>query len=244
MKYLKWIGIALILVTLLSVGCFKMMSKPLPPVIQNENADELATLVLDALNKEAWDSLKYLQWDFMLGHKFKWDKANNIANIKWGDHEVILNLDNQTGNVFSNGTLVTDEKKKQKKLQQAWSHWCNDSFWMFAPYKLFDPGVSRTVVELEGNVRGLSVAYESGGVTPGDQYIWHIDENNMPIAYQMYVKILPVKGMKVTWDGWINVDGAKLATKHGSSMMNFEMKNVKGGQKLESINAFAKTFEL
>lgn len=243
MRILKWVIIGLILIVLLSVGCFSALSKKAPGAIAGQSGDALAEKVLESLNEDAWDSLAYLKWEFMGGHKYQWDKQNNIANIKWSDNEVILDLDTQTGKTLSNGQEVTGDKKS-KLLSRAWSFWCNDSFWMFAPFKLNDPGTTREVVKLKEGGQGLKVTYGDGGVTPGDVYVWHLGDDYVPTAYQMWVKILPVKGMKVTWEDWQEINGAKLASKHGSKMMNFQMKGLAGGQSLSDIEATASTFNL
>ncbi len=243
MKLLKRLGILLVLLVLLGVGCFKAMSKKMPESVNGENASVVADKMWESLNKEAWDTLSYLQWEFMGGHKYKWDKKNNLANIQWGDNEVIMDLDAYEGKALKGG-VVQEGDKKDKLISKAWSFWCNDSFWMFAPFKIKDPGTALDVVSLENGQTGLKVSYESGGVTPGDVYVWHLDENYRPTAYQMWVKILPVKGLEVSWGDWKDIGGAQLATAHKSSMMSFAMKDVKGGHSIDDIDATAQSFNL
>lgn len=228
MKVLKWIGILLLVVVV--GGCFamRMASESKPAVNQTTEADQLADDMLAALNKPAWDTLKFLQWEFRGGHRYVWDKQNNKVVVTWSDNKVHLNLDDQSGKAYVNGEAVTGEKAA-KLRSKAWSYWCNDSFWMFAPYKVYDPGTSRSIVMEEGR-KGLMVSYDSGGVTPGDSYLWLLDDNNIPTAYKMWVKIIPIGGMKVSWENWIDLpSGAKVSTKHGSSAMGIEMKDVKEG---------------
>lgn len=234
MKIINWVFVFLVTITL--SGCFamRMATESKPSVHQTEEADMLADKILVALNKPAWDQLKFLQWEFMRGHKYVWDKQNNKVVIRWKDNQVNLNLDDQTGKVYVKNQLV-EGKKADKLRSKAWSYWCNDSFWMFAPYKIYDPGTSRSIVEHEGK-EALMVSYDSGGVTPGDSYLWLLDENNVPRAFKMWVKIVPIGGMKTSWDGWIDLpSGAKVATKHKSSVMSFEMKNVQEGDSWEDF---------
>lgn len=242
MKIVKRILIVCLALVLLSVGCISVLSKKSPEALGNENADALADAMLTALNKPAFDSLNYLQWEFMMGHKYMWDKQNNVANVQWKDNEVILNLDEVNGKALVKGVEV-DGDKKQKLIDRAWSFWCNDSFWMFAPFKIKDPGTELSVVEGKEGNKALKVEYKGGGVTPGDVYVWHLDENNVPSSYQMWVKILPVKGLEVSWENWLDIGGAKLATKHGSKMMNFEMKGVRGGSSLADIDTESSSFK-
>lgn len=237
MKYLKWFGIFILLLVVTMVACTAVMSKKLPATVAGDG-DALAQSMLTALNKPAWDTLGYLQWTFMGSHHYAWDKHNNIANIQWGKNEVIMDLDDVDGDVFTNGVAVTDEKKRNKLLDRAWSFWCNDSFWMFAPFKIFDPGTTREVVsiEQEPNTQGLKVTYQGGGVTPGDTYVWALDEKNVPIGYYMWVDILPVKGLYSSWDNWIDIANVKLSTAHKMSVLKTKMTNVKGGETISSID--------
>lgn len=237
MRKLKWVLGILLILGVLMVACTATLSKKMPSTISGDG-DALAQKMLDATNKSAWDTLGYLQWTFMGNHHYAWDKNANIANIQWGDKEVILDLDKVDGKVLSNGVMITDLKKKQKLISKAWSFWCNDSFWMFANFKVNDPGVSREIVELpddSGN-QGLKVTYESGGVTPGDTYIWVLDTDFVPTGYYMYVDILPVKGVYTSWENWVDIGGAKLSTTHANKLFEMEMKNLKGGKMLSDID--------
>jgi hypothetical protein len=164
----------------------------------------------------------------MRGHQFLWDKQGNNALVKWGNNRVVLNLDEVTGVAFQDENQV-DGDRKDELIQEAWSHWCNDSFWMFAPFKVFDPGTSRSIVETEGDEKGLMITYESGGVTPGDSYLWLLDNQNIPTGFKMWT-FIPIQGMHVTWEGWKTLKGgAKVAISHKSTALSFEMTDVAEG---------------
>ena len=237
MKYIKWLVISLLVIVVSLVACTKVLSKKMPATITGDG-DALAQKMLTALNMPAWDTLNYLQWTFMGNHHYAWDKQSNIANIKWKKNEVILDLDQVDGVVFVDGVKITDAEKKQNLISKAWNFWCNDSFWMFAPYKVMDPGTTREVVtiEQEPDKTGLKVTYGNGGVTPGDVYVWALDDDYMPTGYYMYVKILPVKGVYTSWDNWVDINGAKLSTIHKNKMFDMEMKNLKGGADVSSLD--------
>lgn len=225
----KWVLIILVFIAIVLFGVVKYLSEDRPQEIKGENADALALSMFEALNKPAWDSLKYMKWEFMRGHKFLWDKNGNNALILWNDNKVIMNLDKVDGVAFKNEVKL-DGKEKNALIQKAWSHWCNDSFWMFAPFKVFDPGTKRTVVKTENGQKGLMVTYESGGVTPGDGYLWLLDENNIPFGYKMWTSIIPVKGMYISWENWkVLKGGAKVAISHRSPVLSFDMLDVEEG---------------
>ena len=165
----------------------------------------------------------------MRGHKYLWDKKGNNAVIEWDDKKVILNLDKIEGIAYKKGIQLEGEVKS-KMIQEAWSFWCNDSFWMFAPFKVFDPGTSRSIVNTENGEKGLMVTYDSGGVTPGDGYLWLLDENNIPTGYKMWTSIIPIKGIHISWENWKTLKGgSKLAISHKSTLLSFDMEGVEEG---------------
>jgi len=231
----KWLIIVIIFIAIVLFGVVKYLSEDRPVEVKGENADAVAQSMLESLNKPAWDSLKYLKWEFMRGHKFLWDKQGDRAVIEWDDNKVLLDLDKIEGIAFKNGNKV-DESEKNDLIQKAWSLWCNDSFWMFAPFKIYDPGTSRKVVKTENGEKGLMVTYDSGGVTPGDGYLWILDHNNIPTGYKMWTSIIPIQGMYMSWGNWKTLKGgAKVAIAHKSQVLSFDMIGVEEGNSPSSL---------
>ena len=100
---------------------------------------------------------------------------------------------------------------------------------MVAPYKVFDKGVERRLVTTETNEGALLVTYTSGGSTPGDSYLWHLDKDGKPKSFQMWVDILPIDGLEATWENWTTTDtGALLPTFHKFLIFGLELEDIKG----------------
>ena len=58
-------------------------------------------------------------------------------------------------------------------------------------------------------------SYTSGGLTPGDSYLWVLDADGTPKAWRIWVNIIPVGGLEFSWDNWQTIpSGAKIATSH------------------------------
>lgn len=232
------------IVALLGLAIITMVScsEKLPSTVLEDNADALTKKMLQAVNKDAWDELNYVQWSFIGKHHYVWDKKNNFVEVKWGDVQVLLDTKKVDGVVFKNGKKVDD--KKSKYIKKAWSFFCNDSWWLNAPVKAMDLGVSRSVVELKDGRKGLKVSYESGGVTPGDSYVWILDEENKPSSYKMWVSIIPIGGLESTWDDWITLKGgARVATSHKSKGLTIHSTNVKGGDSLSELGKNENLFD-
>ena len=56
----------------------------------------------------------------------------------------------------------------------------------------FEPGICRSIVTIDGK-EALKVHYTIGGTTPGDSYIWMLDDQYMPTSYKMYVPSMNIK---------------------------------------------------
>lgn len=205
-------------------------------------ADQLAVNMLEAVNKTGWDSLGIIQWRFADRHSYRYYKQEDRAIVEFDDFVVDLDLDQVDGDVYYNGEQVTEDKAAV--VQKAWSHWCNDSFWLSAHYKLFDPGTKRSLVDVGDEGKGLLIEYEGGGVTPGDAYLWVLDKNNMPKYYKMWVSIIPLGGVKATWEDWLKLNtGGMVAQKHMLGPMNVSITNVQAVQSEDQLKPDAGLFK-
>lgn len=212
MKFLKWAAIILVSIVILIFAAIKIFSKSLPQGKTGPDAEALTDKMLKAINAEAYEELTYLEWTFRDNHHFAWNKKNNQVVVKWDDFEVNLSPNDISGTATKNGVELIGETA-QEAIQTAWSYFANDSFWLVAPYKVRDPGTKRSLVETEKGP-ALLITYTSGGVTPGDSYLWYLNDEGRPIAWEMWTSIIPVQGMKITWEGWTSHKGAWFAPDH------------------------------
>ena len=199
-------------ILLLFIG-YLLLNESKPEGNPSSEADELARKVERAMNKVAWDSTKTVSWTFRGENHYQWDKEAHVVNVKWGANEVILEPASQSGIVINGENYTAEESAALVK--SAWNNFNNDSFWLCAPYKLFDRGTERSLVTLKDGREGLMVTYTSGGSTPGDSYVWILDDNYMPEAIKMWVQILPLGGMEFTWGNYKTLSsGALVAQDH------------------------------
>lgn len=221
---------------ILIVGMVYFLNEDVPREELKGDADLMAERMMSAVHVEAWDSLKLVSWTFPGDHHYLWDKERNFVEHTWGNNRILLHTKTFTGIAYENGQLMEDSLKIRKKLEKGWSHFCNDSWWLNAPVKAMDSGVVRSIVETDDGNRGLKVEYKSGGVTPGDIYVWILDENYLPRSYKLWVSIIPVGGLEFTWEDWIELPGgALIAQKHVSKGITLELSNVQGGYDFDEL---------
>ncbi|MEM7035333.1 MAG: hypothetical protein AAF570_00060 [Bacteroidota bacterium] len=217
-----------------AVIAFFIINKPLPEGKEGPQAEALAKKMLSAVNAEAWAQIPFVRWSYAGGHDFLWDMQRNLVEIKWGGGEwrVLANPTAQTGLAYQNGNPLSGEEAAEKVKKGIHLFW-NDSFWFNGFLKVFDPGTTRKYVEREGSQEGLLVTYNSGGTTPGDSYLWLIEADGMPSAYQMWVDIIPFGGLEFSWAGWATFpNGAKYPQIHDSWLKSLQITNIKSGNSL------------
>lgn len=201
----------------------------LPTGQQGANADQLASKMLAALNEKAYLSTDYLEWTFKGMHRYKWYKSDNTCEVSWKDFTVILDFNNPDNSKVFVAQQAYNGVEKQDYINKATNYFNNDSFWLVAPYKVFDKGTERRLVQTEDNEEALLVTYTSGGSTPGDSYLWHLDDTGKPKSFQMWVDIIPIEGLEATWENWITTEsGAQLPTFHKFLFLGIELDDVKG----------------
>jgi hypothetical protein len=224
-KILKVLGI-IILFVIIAIGVLYVTNnEEIPTGNKGSEADVLATKMLTALNYEAYKNTRFLEWSFRGKHFYKWDKKENIVEVSWDKNKVILNTKSpENSEVFINGKLIDDKEV----LKKATDYFNNDSFWLIAPYKIFEEGIEREIVK-HNDTNALMITYTTGGSTPGDSYLWVLDESGKPTAFKMWVSIIPTGGMEGSWSDWITTEsGAILPTKHQLSIGTLDMGDVKG----------------
>jgi len=245
-SFFKWLGIGLGVLLLIGVIAGLIVHKPRPEGTTGAEADALARKMLAAVDQEAWDSTRYIGWTFTGMHDYLWDREDDLVDVRWSNHRVVLHTPTREGMAWTDDAPVEDA---EKLIDKAWFYFTNDSFWLLAFHKVFDPGTQRALVPQADGSDALLVTYSSGGVTPGDSYLWIVDEAGRPQAWRMWVKILPVGGLKFSWENWQELStGALVALDHKNAVTNVALTEVRGGDTLDDLqvqeNPFAEAEEL
>ncbi|OEK06594.1 hypothetical protein [Roseivirga misakiensis] len=213
-KTLRIVSIAFLsLIVLLFIG-YIILNEKLPEGEVSPEADVLAEKMTTALNMEAWELTENISWTFRGTHFYEWDKAADVVKVRWDEYEVVLNTKTESGLVVSSKNEYSVDQF-DALIKTAYDFFNNDSFWLYAPFKVFDPGVERSIVVLKDGQKALKVTYTTGGSTPGDSYVWILGEDFKPVAVKMWASILPIGGMEFTWENYLTLpSGALIAQDH------------------------------
>ena len=166
-----------------------------PAPAMASGADSLAMDIIDANGGwEAWAALPLLRFDWAFVRdsaeirpiRHLWDRENQRARVEWSIGEdstavVILDLAASTpeapsGEAFVNGAVSPPE---DSLLARGYSRWTNDTYWLLAPMKTFDPGVNRALAPDSAGPgeRVLALSFGDVGLTPGDRYWLHVGDD-------------------------------------------------------------------
>lgn len=232
-KTLKIIGGIIVFFTLPSLLFFGFLylkyDEDLPNGIKGPQADALADKMLEALDYDAYIATNYIEWTFKGRHHYQWQKDKNICDIFWEEYKVKAHLNDTSLSKAYVHNFEVKGTQRAELLSQAIKYFNNDSFWLVAPYKVYDPGTERFLVRQENNNNALLVTYTTGGSTPGDSYLWILDDNGKPESFKMWTSIIPIDGFPASWSDWTTTEsGAQLPTFHKLLFLGLEMGEVKG----------------
>jgi len=219
-SFFKIIGTLLLLLILAGGIFFVSKNEALPTGKQGVEADALATKMLKAIDEEAFKATEVLEWSFRNKHQYQWFKNKDSVIVTWNNNKVLLNLKKpQKSIVFVDNV----EENNPELIETATAYFNNDSFWLVAPYKIFDKGTERRIIKHEDK-ESLLVTYTSGGTTPGDSYLWQLDGKGMPISFKMWVNIIPIGGIEASWTPFtMTQSGIQLPTSHTLSLFGMQL---------------------
>ena len=228
-KLFKFLGIVILLLIIAYGVLYYLYNKPIPTGESGPEADALAYRMLDALNYKDFNNTKILEWSFRGDHHYKWDKEKEIVTVSWDNIIVHLDLITPQSSIATVNNVTASYEETQNLIEKAQNYFNNDSFWLVAPFKAFDRGTERYLVDMEDGSEALLVTYTLGGDTPGDSYLWIIEPSGRPKSFKLWTQIIPIGGVEASWEEWTETEsGVILPTLHKLGPFSISMGEVKG----------------
>jgi hypothetical protein len=160
------------------------------PVPLDTRADSIAYRAVEASGGfDAWHALPALRFEFgieregqqQIAARHYWDKARDRYRVEWpgaGDttYVALFSAWPDSATVYAAGEPLIGAAAEEA-LATAQRRTINDTYWLLAPLKLFDPGVTRTYVPDSSDAMhdAIRLSFDNVGITPGDQYWLFID---------------------------------------------------------------------
>lgn len=217
-RALRWLvrilGALVALLLALFAGLYVTQRHALPAAVEGPAAEALAQRMNAAVRADAWARTGAVRWTTRDGARHLWDRGRNLERYERGTLRVLVDLGTRRGVAWDGGRALQGDALRAA-VDRAWARWANDSFWLNPVPKVFDGGVRRAVARDDDGHDALLVTYTVGGVTPGDRYLWILDERGRPRAWRMWVSILPIPGLEASWESWVTLPtGAVVSTAH------------------------------
>src|ERR1700730_3310054 len=205
----------------------------------------------DALGKEliasmggmpAWEKARQFQFEFVVVKEGKpvarfshlWDRYTGdyrLAGVDKGGapYNVYFNVNTKQGKAFVNGHPADAEKQKQL-VENAYGRFINDTYWLLAPWKIFDPGVHRTYDGEKpcpggGTCDVLKLSFDDVGMTPKDVYwIWISRDGRHMVQWQYVLGGASEPPTTAAWKDWRTLGGLALSLDKPMSGEPFEIR--------------------
>ena len=187
-------------------------------------AIEIAQTVMEAMGGwEAWDATRYVSWNFFGNRRHWWDRQTGDIRIELGDALILMNIHTKRGRAWEGGEEVTHADTLALRMDRSHKIWVNDSYWMFMPYKLLDPGVTlryggEKAME-DGRAADVLVLTfgEGAGYTPENKYEVFVARDTGLVEQWTFYRDLDDEepGFTLPWTGWEKFGGILLSTGRG-----------------------------
>lgn len=182
-------------------------------------ADALARRIADASGgPAAWNALDVLRFDFVVVRdtaevmraRHLWDRRTGRYRVEWpvGQDSVAVAVfdadafdpEAPSGLAGINGAALEGEARATR-LAQAYRRFINDTYWLLAPLKTRDPGVTRALApdSATATTEVLALSFEGVGLTPGDRYWLHADRASGRLVAWTYLLENDSVAVRWTW---------------------------------------------
>jgi len=217
-----------VLLLLLAAACAPAFAQE-----RDEKADALGKELIASLGGEkGWDKGRQLRFDFVVEREGKviarfshaWDRYTGDYRLSGTDktgapYVVYFNVNTKEGQQFVNGK-PGEAEGREAALKGAYGRFINDSYWLLAPWKVFDPGVHRAYDGEkpcpEGTGGGtcdvLKLSFDNVGMTPKDIYwLWITREGRHMVAWQYLLNGAQEEPTTALWKDWRPFSGMMIS---------------------------------
>lgn len=246
-------------VCLLAVGCASEPDpvpapEPEPYAVPLANrADSVAFRLVEAAGGfEAWNALPVLRFDFgferdgqqQVAARHYWDKHRDRYRVEWpggqdSTYVAIFSAWPDSAQVYVNGALLDGDAGAAAR-ETARSRTINDTYWLLAPLKVFDDGVTRTFVPDSSTATTdvIKLSFSDVGITPGDQYWLSVDRESGQLRRWTFVLQDNPTPRSFTWTAYHQLTGPA-----GPVLLSTRKERPGGAILTDQLRALAETDE-
>lgn len=180
---------------------------------------------------DGWKSARYFRYDWIVERDGKrvvmrshyWDRWSGRYRVDGVDEKgtpyaVYFNANTRAGDAWVAGKKVTDFEQKKKWLGDGYEAFINDSYWLLAPFKVFDPGVALTDGGTDRGPNGetcdvIKLSFQNVGLTPKDVYWLYVDrKSHLVVEWKFVLDGEKKPPTAFAWSDWKKVGPIMLAS--------------------------------
>jgi len=190
----------------------------------------IADEVMEAMGgRSAWDSTRYLAWNFFGRRSLLWDKQTGDVRIDVPADSAtyLINVNDNEGKVMMKGEEITHPDSLSKYVEQGKKIWVNDSYWLVMPYKLKDSGVTLSYLGEDTLQTGapadvLELRFENVGFTPQNKYHVYVDKDDRLVRQWAYFSeaSLDSPNFVTPWEDYQKYAGIMLSGDRGRGQLS------------------------
>jgi hypothetical protein len=214
-----------------------------PAAERDAKADAAGKELIAAMGGEAaWEKARQFRFDFVVVKDGKavarfahtWDRYTGDYRLEGTDkagapYAVYFNVNTKAGKALVNGVPASGEDN-EKRIESAYGRFINDTYWLLAPWKVFDPGV-RLAYDGEkpcpegGTCDVLKLSFENVGMTPKDIYwLWLARAPRRMIQWQYVLGGASEEPTTARWIDWKTLGGVALSLEKPIVGESFEIR--------------------
>jgi hypothetical protein len=177
----------------------------------------------------AWEKARQFRFDFVVVKEGQevarfahtWDRYTGDYRLEGVDktgapYLVLFNVNSRKGRTWVNG-VPAEGAENEKRLEAAYGRFINDTYWLLAPWKIFDPGVNLTYDGEKacpggGTCDVLKLSFENVGLTPKDVYwLWITRDGRRMLQWQYVLGGAADPPTTAEWKDWKTMGGILLS---------------------------------
>ena len=197
---------------------------------RDPKADAVGRELIAAMGGEtSWEKARQFQFDFVVVKEGQpvarfshaWDRYTGDYRVKGVDkagapYTVLFNVNTKQGRAWVNGVAV-EGAEKEKRIEAAYGRFINDTYWLLAPWKIFDPGVNLAYDGEKpcpggGTCDVLKLSFQGVGLTPKDVYwLWITKDGRRMLQWQYVLGGASDPPTTAAWKDWQKMGGIMLS---------------------------------
>ena len=192
------------------------------PALVDERAVAVADEVMVALGgRKAWDDNRFIGFTFVRGEtvlKLTWDKWSgryrlDATMVDGRPYVVLMNVNTKEGEVYLAGERLQGDQRDEY-LDRGYGVWKGETYWLLAPYKMRDPGVTLRH-ETEDTIDGITydvVHLSFEDIDPSGNEFWlYVNPETHLVDRWRFLLGDRAEG-EFLWKGWEEYNGLMMST--------------------------------